>query len=244
MTNDRVFACQPDELAGLFAKRAGDRDVDGMLALYEPTAVRATESGDQVSGVEALRPVLTDLLDRVGVVGGTQIPAIRTGELALTSTREASGAVTARLARLSADGTWRWVLDQPDVTARYSEVGGEDGRRLGDVAERPEDLSGLFFARANAGDVDGLVALFEPAAVSVFPDGTVFQGSAAIRESFEQLVAADLTFVPVADRPALRHGELALTNRHLPNGDVPVEVARRQSDGSWLWVLDQANILR
>ena len=36
-------------------------------------------------------------------------------------------------------------------------------------AARPEDLSRLFVERANAGDVDGLVALYEPDAVLAFP---------------------------------------------------------------------------
>jgi hypothetical protein len=36
-------------------------------------------------------------------------------------------------------------------------------------AREPEDLSDFFIERANAGDVEGLVALYEPDAVLAFP---------------------------------------------------------------------------
>jgi hypothetical protein len=34
-------------------------------------------------------------------------------------------------------------------------------------------------------------------------------------------------------------GDIALTSSTLINGDITAEVARRQPDGSWLWVVDQ-----
>jgi hypothetical protein len=40
-------------------------------------------------------------------------------------------------------------------------------------------------------------------------------------------------------RPALRNGDLALTSTLLVGGGATVEVARRQPDGTWLWVIDQ-----
>ena len=38
-------------------------------------------------------------------------------------------------------------------------------------AVEPEDLDRMFLERANAGDVDGVVALYEPNAVLGFPPG-------------------------------------------------------------------------
>lgn len=38
-------------------------------------------------------------------------------------------------------------------------------------ALQPEDLGRLFLERASAGDVDGVVALYEPGAVLAFPPG-------------------------------------------------------------------------
>ena len=40
-------------------------------------------------------------------------------------------------------------------------------------AARPEDLGQFFLERANAGDVEGLVALYEPDAVLAFPPGRI-----------------------------------------------------------------------
>ena len=47
-------------------------------------------------------------------LGRESQPALRFGDLALTSTRFAGGA-TAEVARRQPDGTWLWVIDQPRV---------------------------------------------------------------------------------------------------------------------------------
>jgi hypothetical protein len=44
-------------------------------------------------------------------------------------------------------------------------------------------------------------------------------------------------------RPVIRNGDLALTSTRLPAGGATVEVARRQPDGSWRWVIDQPAVL-
>jgi ketosteroid isomerase-like protein len=112
-----------------------------------------------------------------------------------------------------------------------------------DTAREPEDLARYFTERANAGDVDGLVALYEPDAVLALPSGRITVGRDAIRRVYAELLASGPTFQPGDQRPALRNGDLALTSSRLVNGNVTVEVAHRQVDGTWLWVLDQPNIL-
>ncbi|MFI6044133.1 YybH family protein [Nocardia sp. NPDC051321] len=107
------------------------------------------------------------------------------------------------------------------------------------VATEPNDLGKLFIERANAGDVDGLVALYEPDAVLAFPPGSRATGHAEIRKVFEQFVAAAPVLTMGTQHPALVNGDLALTAATLSTGEVTVEVARRQPDGSWLLVLDQ-----
>jgi hypothetical protein len=42
--------------------------------------------------------------------------------------------------------------------------------------------------------------------------------------------------------PALISGDLALTSTRLPDGSVTAEVARRQADGKWLWVIDRYSV--
>jgi ketosteroid isomerase-like protein len=110
-------------------------------------------------------------------------------------------------------------------------------------AKQPEELSRLIVERLNAGDVDGLVALYEPDAVLALSDGQVATGAEEIRKAYERLVASRPTFAPGAQRPTLRSGDLALTSSRLANGVVTVEVARRQPDGTWLWVLDQPDVV-
>lgn len=117
----------------------------------------------------------------------------------------------------------------------------DDGRHR--EAAQPEDLGRLFVQRANAGDVDGMVALYEPDAVLAFPPGTISTGHAAIRRAYETLVAGRPTLAPGEQQPALRNGDLALTSTRLASGGATVEVARRQPDGTWRWVIDNPNIL-
>lgn len=110
-------------------------------------------------------------------------------------------------------------------------------------AAQPDDLSRFWIERANAGDVDGLVALYEPNAVLAFPPGTVATGHAAICAVFEQLVAAAPVIPPGRQHPTLMSDDLGLTVTTQAGGDVSVEIARRQPGGSWLWVVDQPALL-
>jgi ketosteroid isomerase-like protein len=106
-------------------------------------------------------------------------------------------------------------------------------------ARRPEDLSDFFLERANAGDVEGLVALYEPGAVLAFPPGSVSVGHDEIRKAYTDLLATGPVFTSGGQRPPLRNGDLAITSTSLPGGGTTVEVARRQPDGTWLWAIDQ-----
>jgi ketosteroid isomerase-like protein len=108
-------------------------------------------------------------------------------------------------------------------------------------AAAPEDLARLFNARANAGDVAGLVALYEPDAVLAV-GAVVATGHAEIRAFYADLLARKSEFPAAETLPALRNGPLALTFARLPNGVVSVEAARRQPDGHWLWAIDQLKI--
>jgi ketosteroid isomerase-like protein len=116
----------------------------------------------------------------------------------------------------------------------------DDAARRG--AAEPEDLDRLFLERANAGDVDGVVALYESGAVLALADGGRAVGSEAIRDRYRQLLAAPPRFTGEV-RPAVRVGDLALTSTRF-SGGATAEIARRQADGSWLWVADQPNVLR
>jgi ketosteroid isomerase-like protein len=59
------------------------------------------------------------------------------------------------------------------------------------AAKTPEDADRLFAERVNAGNVDGVLALYEPGATLVMPEGDL-TGHAAFRESMQQMIAAQL----------------------------------------------------
>jgi ketosteroid isomerase-like protein len=108
-----------------------------------------------------------------------------------------------------------------------------------DPARDPQDLERLLVARQRAGDVEGMVALYEPRAVVDCGDGAVLRGTDAIRAYFAGTVAAGRKFAVGEQRPAVIGGGLALTSTRLPDGTVTAEVARRQADGTWRWIIDK-----
>jgi ketosteroid isomerase-like protein len=109
-------------------------------------------------------------------------------------------------------------------------------------ARDPQDLERLLVSRERAGDVDGMAALYEPHAVLDCGDGRLTLGKEAIRAFYAGLVAMGRKFNFGDQRPAIISGDLALTSTRLPDGGVTAEVARRQGDGTWLWVIDQFSI--
>jgi hypothetical protein len=106
-------------------------------------------------------------------------------------------------------------------------------------AKDPNDLERFFVDRAIAGDIEGLVALYEPHAVIADGDVEVANGRDQIREFLVEFLAGRPQLEPGRQAPALCSGGLALTSARLGNGDLTAEIARRQPDGSWLWVVDQ-----
>ena len=116
-----------------------------------------------------------------------------------------------------------------------------DGVEATERARQPEDLDRLFLERANAGDVDGVVDLYEPGAVLAFQPGRLATGRPAIREVYAGLLAGRPRLTGEI-RPAVRNGDIAITST-VRAGNATVEVARRQPDGTWLWLIDQPNVL-
>jgi ketosteroid isomerase-like protein len=221
----------PDELERLFIARADAGDLDGLLALFEPDAVLVDRDGLTCRG-DGLRAALAALLaaqDRFTL--GEQRPALVAGDLALTSTLLADGALTAEVARRRPDGTWRWAIDVPDVRTHWRGDGGG-----------PDALARRFVEHANARDVEGLVSLYEPEAVMAFPPGNASRGAGQLRDAFNAMVGANPQFVVGEQRPALICGDLALTSTRLQGGAITAEVGRRQADGSWLWVVDHPDM--
>jgi ketosteroid isomerase-like protein len=111
----------------------------------------------------------------------------------------------------------------------------------------PQELERQLVIRENAGDVSGMTALFAPDAVIELNDGRLVRGREAIQEFFQKLQVTGIgpegrRFKLGEQRPALISGDLALTSTRSIDGDITSEVARRQDDGTWLWVLDRWSV--
>jgi ketosteroid isomerase-like protein len=133
----------------------------------------------------------------------------------------------------AAHNSWRSVT-MNDLTTR-------------EPAIDPQDLERLLVARENAGDVTGMTALFEADAVVDIGGGTFLRGKEAIHEFFTKLQVTGFgperrKFQLGEQRPALICGDLALTSTRSRDGTVTSEVARRQKDGTWLWVIDRYSV--
>lgn len=117
----------------------------------------------------------------------------------------------------------------------------EAAARRGSAAE-PEDLARLLVGRVNAGDLEGVVELYEPEAVLALPGERVVAGHEAIRRFYADLLAAKPRFEPGDQLPALQLGDVALTATRLVGEGATAEIARRQRDGSWRWAVDRPNV--
>lgn len=107
----------------------------------------------------------------------------------------------------------------------------------------PGELHSRVQAAFNAKDVDALVAMYEPDAWLFGPEGPV-QGHDAIRAVWGGFVAMGGQ-IDMTTRYAIAHGEVALLSNRwtMRVGDdemsaTTAEMARRQHDGTWLYVVD------
>ena len=114
--------------------------------------------------------------------------------------------------------------------------------------KNPVELDQLFSEALNSGNIESLVALNEPDASFNPEPGQEIHGREAIREALEGFLAMNPR-ITLDTKVLAQTDDVALctANWH-PTGTGPegpvdmngksVEVARKQSDGSWLFIMD------
>ena len=116
-------------------------------------------------------------------------------------------------------------------------------------ARTPEELGQLLMQALNAGDVDGVVQLYEAESVLHPSPGQIVRGTSAIRQAIAGFAAINPTMTLTA-KSLGQVDDIALTTARWelkgtgPNGEPvelaaqSVEVARRQTDGTWRYLID------
>jgi uncharacterized protein (TIGR02246 family) len=113
----------------------------------------------------------------------------------------------------------------------------------------PAQIHSFFLDAFNAGDIESLVALYEPNAVLVV-NGQPVAGQQSIRNAYESFLARrprmslkTQSVVVFDDNLAVLHGDWVLEHDAADETTkttrgLSTEVVRRQADGSWRFVID------
>jgi ketosteroid isomerase-like protein len=119
-----MSALQPAETSRLFEHDFADGDLDGLMSLYEEDAVFPTPHGTSTRHDE-IRATLKAYLDSGAKLEFGESLSFVAGNLALIHTpwtmRMPDGSTpegaTAEVVRRQSDGTWKYIIDNPDGTA-------------------------------------------------------------------------------------------------------------------------------
>ncbi len=115
----------------------------------------------------------------------------------------------------------------------------------------PQDINAAFEEAYNSGEIERLMALYEPDAMMAPSPGKRAVGKTAIREVLMRLLATDgqMTcrnlYCMRVDRIALLQAEWKLSGIRPDGKPVEIssrtaEVVRQQDDGSWRYIIDHA----
>jgi len=109
-------------------------------------------------------------------------------------------------------------------------------------AMNPEDICRLFQQYMAAGDIESVLSVYDMEAVFLNQSGEVKQGEAGLREELAPLVRNKANFdftnkqIIKTDNIALMHTEWRVSGPQ-PMQVYAIEVARRQPDGRWHWLI-------
>lgn len=118
-------------------------------------------------------------------------------------------------------------------------------------AASPAHLMELFAARAAAGDLDGLIELYEPDAIFEPAFGVIVEGHEQLREALPEFLQLHPQITYTNEPDVVTVGDIALVTNFwtmvgtAPDGStvgesgISADVCRRRPDGSWGVLIDQ-----
>jgi uncharacterized protein (TIGR02246 family) len=125
VTSTETRATSPQQLIEQFSQHLNGRDLDALVALYEPDAAFVPEPGVVLQGRDAIRAALQGFLALTPRLTGEIQRVVETDGIALVVNRwrlDGTGpdgsrvemcGVSADVARRQPDDSWRVVIDDP-----------------------------------------------------------------------------------------------------------------------------------
>jgi uncharacterized protein (TIGR02246 family) len=111
------------------------------------------------------------------------------------------------------------------------------------LPREPDEWPSLFEQHLNAGDLEAMVALYDPDASFVLKSGETIRGRHAIRVVLAGLIKSKARLHGKVSQ-AVVAGDTALLYTDWAGGEEPsraIEVLRRQPDGTWLLIVGDPN---
>jgi uncharacterized protein (TIGR02246 family) len=112
-------------------------------------------------------------------------------------------------------------------------------------ARNPEDCDRLFAEYVNAGNLDGVLGLYEPGATLVQQDGSLASGKPGIRQALAGMLSANaklrmnvIRTARAGDDLVVLYNDWTLSAGGNEMKGRAIEVVRRQPDGTWLFAID------
>lgn len=109
-------------------------------------------------------------------------------------------------------------------------------------AKTPEEICSLFQYAIAMGDLDAALDVYDPEIVFLNQAGRAVMGREGLRKELSPLVAKKARF-DFTIKQVVKAGDIALMHTHWtvsgpsPMKTYAIEIARRQSDGTWRWLI-------
>lgn len=124
-----MSAQTPEQAHERFKQAFNDRDLDALVALYEPDAVLVAQPGQIASGLDQIREALAGFLALNAPIEMMHLDTVQGADIAIVYGRWTVagtgpdgqpltvGGTTSDVVRRGDDGTWRFVADNPFADA-------------------------------------------------------------------------------------------------------------------------------